>query len=321
MSSYSRLSNDYCLHVSCRYLAPHQLHVTLILVSLAQSIHPQTPPDVLVPIVRKLSDAFVHPGVGPEVIAAGLNTVREICSRQPLVMEGQNDLLEDLVSYRKSKDKGVCAAARGILALYREVNPELLRKRERGKTATMAAIAGKPLTAAAQFGHDPDEVRGIQGLNLLAKHFEEHGEEEGDEDKGWEGWDVEDASDSDSDDSGGWIDVSSDEDGGIDIPDSDDDKDGDEDGPKLSTKERAAQWKAKRKEKRARAKAGASVEDEEDEESAKAKREEAKKEAERLAEQVKAEEEAMNHIATTRVSSVHSTLHHTSTDFPPPRRF
>lgn len=305
-----------CSQLLCRYLAPHQLHVTLILVSLAQSIHPQTPPDVLVPIVRKLSDAFVHPGVGPEVIAAGLNTIREICSRQPLVMEGQNDLLEDLVGYRKSKDKGVCAAARGILALYREVNPELLRKRERGKTATMAAIAGKPLATAAQFGHDPDEVRGIQGLDLLAKHFEEHGEEDGDEDKGWEGWDVEDASDSDSDDSGGWIDVSSDEDGGIDISDSEDEgKEGDDDGPKLSTKEKAAQWKAKRKEKRARAKAGASApEEEEDPEAAKAKREEAKKEAERLAEQVKAEEEAMNHIATTRVSSAYPALHRASTD-------
>jgi len=35
------------------------------------------------------------------------------------------------VEYRKSKDKAVTSAARGLLRLYREVNPGMLKRRER----------------------------------------------------------------------------------------------------------------------------------------------------------------------------------------------
>eukprot|EP00960_Hanusia_phi_P023236 686429-Hanusia_phi.AAC.2 len=52
-----------------------------------------------------------------EVIAIGLNTAREICMRQPHAMDA--DLLQDLVAYKKHKDKGVVMAARSLLSLYR----------------------------------------------------------------------------------------------------------------------------------------------------------------------------------------------------------
>lgn len=112
-----------------KYLTYHQLRVTSILVSLAQSVHDLTPPDVLTPVIQKLAHEFVHPGVGSEVIAAGINSIREVCRRQPWCMEA--DLLGDLIEYRKSRDKGVITASRGLLHLYREVNPGLLKKRER----------------------------------------------------------------------------------------------------------------------------------------------------------------------------------------------
>ena len=79
--------------------------------------------------MRKIAQEFVHPGVGAEVVAAGINAIREVCKRQPWCME--NDLLGDLIEYRKSKDKGVVTAARGLLQLFRDVNPAMLRKRER----------------------------------------------------------------------------------------------------------------------------------------------------------------------------------------------
>lgn len=71
----------------------------------------------------------MHPGVGSEVIAAGINAIREVCRRQPWSME--EDLLGDLVEYKKSRDKAVTAAARGLLQLYREMNPGMLKRRER----------------------------------------------------------------------------------------------------------------------------------------------------------------------------------------------
>jgi protein SDA1 len=131
-----------------KYLTYHQLRVPSILVALAQSVHELTPPDALTPIVQKLAGEFVHPGVGSEVIAAGINAIREVCRRQPWAME--EDLLGDLVEYRKSRDKTVTAAARGLLQLYREVNPGMLKRRERVSNSfpklslpMLSAFAGK----------------------------------------------------------------------------------------------------------------------------------------------------------------------------------
>lgn len=115
-----------------KYLTYHQLRIPAILVALAQSVHEYTPPDAVTPVVHKIAQEFVHPGVGGEVIAAGLNSIREVCRRQPWAME--EDLLGDLIEYRKSKDKAVISAARGLLHLFREVNPGMLKRRERVRT-------------------------------------------------------------------------------------------------------------------------------------------------------------------------------------------
>lgn len=112
-----------------KYLSYRQLRVPSILVALAQSVHDLTPPDAVTPVIRKLAHEFVHPGVASEVLAVGLNAIREVSRRQPWAME--EDLLGDLVEYRKSKDKAVTSAARGLLRLYREVNPSMLKRRER----------------------------------------------------------------------------------------------------------------------------------------------------------------------------------------------
>jgi len=214
-----------------KYLTYHQLRVTQILVALAQSVHDLTPPDVLTPVIHKLAHEFVHPGVGAEVIAAGLNSIREVSRRQPWCMEGEEDLLGDLIEYRKSKDKGVTTAARGLLQLFREVNPSLLKRRERGKAASMGM-----LEQAAAFGTVNMAADGIEGLDLLEEHFAAArreqdldsnaslNEEERDaaDAEGWNDWEVE--SESGSDSSGGWESVSSDSEHDIDFSDSDDDE-------------------------------------------------------------------------------------------------
>jgi len=112
-----------------KYLVYRQLRIPSILVALAQSAHDLTPPDAITPVIRKIAQEFVHPGVASEVIAAGINSIREVSRRQPWAME--EDLLGDLVEYKKSKDKAVTSAARGLLKLYREVNPNMLKRRER----------------------------------------------------------------------------------------------------------------------------------------------------------------------------------------------
>lgn len=198
-----------------KYLVHHQLQVTTILVSLANSVHELVPPDVLTPVIRKLAHEFVHPGVSSQVIAAGLNSIREICKRQPEAMEP--DLLEDLIEYRKSRDKGVMTAGQGLLQLYREVNPEMLKKRERGKTVTMNALAGKPLPTVGKYGVDRTAQTTIEGLDLLESYLTEKAAEkenasgdEGEEEE-QDGWEVDSSASDESED--GWIAVSSDEEG------------------------------------------------------------------------------------------------------------
>ncbi|ORY33460.1 putative cell cycle-related protein [Naematelia encephala] len=212
-----------------KYLTYHQLQVTLVLVSLAQSVHELTPPDVLTPVIRKIAQEFVHPGVGAEVIAAGINAIREVCRRQPWCME--EDLLGDLIEYRKSKDKGVTTAARGLLQLFREVNPGMLKRRERGKAASM----GIATLQAPAYGHTAAASEGIEGLELLEEHFAALKKEanggvsddsdaemvvDEDDEAGWENWDVESDSSSAS---SGWEDVLSDGDDLV-ISDSEDEK-------------------------------------------------------------------------------------------------
>ena len=213
-----------------KYLTPRQPSVTSFLASLAQATHNLVPPDVLEPLVQKIANEFVSEAAAAEVASAGLNAIREICVRQPLAM---NDvLLQDLVMYRKSKDKGVMMAAKGLLSLYREVGAGMLKKRDRGKEAAMGLRSGQ--RKEQRFG---EEIVGeIEGLELLEKWKEEERqreraekglpagigseepESEAEEDSG--DWEVDEA---DSDDSGGWINVESDKED-IDISDSDDNK-------------------------------------------------------------------------------------------------
>lgn len=212
-----------------KYLTPRQPSVTSFLAALAQATHNLVPPDVLEPLIQKIANEFVSEAAASEVASAGLNAIREICARQPLAMN--DTLLQDLVMYRKSKDKGVMMAAKGLLSLYREVRPEMLKKRDRGKEAAMGLRSGQ--RKEQRFGEEA--VGEIEGLELLEKwkqeerqrHRLEKGlpmdvasdEDEEDDDNPGD-WEVDEGAE--SDDSGGWINVESDQE--IDISDSDDDK-------------------------------------------------------------------------------------------------
>ncbi len=146
-----------------KYLTPRQQNVTSFLASLAQGTHSLVPPDALEPLIQKIANEFISEASAAEVAAAGLNAIREVCARQPLAMT--DTLLQDLVQYKKSKDKGVMMAAKGLLSLYREVGAELLRKRDRGKDATIGLRSG--IQKQHMFGEEaPGE---IEGLGLLAQ--------------------------------------------------------------------------------------------------------------------------------------------------------
>ncbi|XP_006824267.1 protein SDA1 homolog [Saccoglossus kowalevskii] len=114
-----------------RYLQPHQKEVIKILLFAAQASHDLIPSEVLHPLLMTIVNNFVTERNSSEVMAVGLNAVREICIRCPLVMN--EDLLRDLVQYKSYREKAVSTAAKSLIQLFRTVNPTLLHKKDRGK--------------------------------------------------------------------------------------------------------------------------------------------------------------------------------------------
>ncbi|KAK5105624.1 Severe Depolymerization of Actin [Lithohypha guttulata] len=213
-----------------KFLKPKQPSVTTFLACLAQGTHSHVPPGDLETVIQTIANEFVSEAAAGEVAASGLNAIREICVRQPLCMS--QTLLHDLIMYRKSKDKGVMMAAKGLLGLYRQVNPEMLKSRDRGKDAALGLRSGE----LKQQRYGEESISEIEGLDLLEKWKEEERQrrriekgldpdasdidtEDEDDGAGWDAWNIEEE---DSDDSGGWINVESDDE--INISDSDDEK-------------------------------------------------------------------------------------------------
>ncbi|XP_023223054.1 protein SDA1 homolog [Centruroides sculpturatus] len=173
-----------------KFLQPHQRDVTKILVYTAQSAHELIPPDIIEPILKTIANNFVTERNCSEVMAVGLNGIREICIRCPLAMN--EDLLQDLAQYKSYKNKSVMMAARSLIQLFRTINPRLLGRKDRGKP-TEASKDLKP----KEYGElvAKDYLDGAETLNI------EEEEEENDDNDG------EKVVDSGSEDSEGWVDV------------------------------------------------------------------------------------------------------------------
>ncbi|PKA51957.1 hypothetical protein AXF42_Ash008186 [Apostasia shenzhenica] len=120
-----------------RYVQPHQRDVTDLLAAAVQTCHDMVPPDAVEPLFKQIVNQFVHDRSRPEAIAVGLNVVREMCLRMPLLMN--EDLLQDLALYKKSHEKAVSIAARSLITLFREICPSFLARKDRGRHIDLKA--------------------------------------------------------------------------------------------------------------------------------------------------------------------------------------
>lgn len=136
-----------------RYIQPHQREVTRLLSFLAQASHELVPPEIIEPALRTVVDNFVTERNSSEAIAIGLNAVRELCTRCPLAMSG--DLLQDLTSYKKYKDKSVMMASRSLIQLFRTVNPSLLARKDKGRPTESGAPSVKQYGDSNALEHVP----------------------------------------------------------------------------------------------------------------------------------------------------------------------
>lgn len=154
-----------------RYLKPHQDQVTQILAISAQATHDLLPPDVIESLLRSIIDNFVTDAVSSEVNIVGLNSVREICSRNYFALS--EDILAYICTFKVHRIKGVSMAAKSIISLYRTVYPELLPKKERGKIATMEISRGQ--SKAINFG-DVEIKEGVEGTEMLSAIIQDENE-------------------------------------------------------------------------------------------------------------------------------------------------
>uniref|UniRef100_A0A0K2TS45 Protein SDA1 n=1 Tax=Lepeophtheirus salmonis TaxID=72036 RepID=A0A0K2TS45_LEPSM len=163
-----------------RFLNPHQREVVKMLQFSAQAAHELIPPDVIEPILKALANNFITERNSAEVMAVGLNAVREICKRCPLAID--ETLLRDLAMYKTYKDKGVMMASKALISLYRISCPQLLHKKDRGRpTEAVAEISRK------NYGeHDAKSfIPGAEALDL-DKPEEDADEKNNSDDSEWE---------------------------------------------------------------------------------------------------------------------------------------
>ena len=130
-----------------------------------------------------IANNFITERNSSEVIAVGLNAIREICARCPLAMS--EDLLGDLVQYRTYKDKAVSYAAKSLTQLFREKNAQMLQRKLRGKpTEEMYAESGR----VKQYG-EIDAKNYVPGAEIInVDDDEEDNEDDDDDDDDNNGW-------------------------------------------------------------------------------------------------------------------------------------
>lgn len=103
------------------YLTSHQKNITQLLVYLIQGTHDVVPPPELLPTLQTIAFNFITDRCSDEVLAIGINSVREIVFRIPGILyeDEMKVLVDDISMYSRKMHKVVVAAAKSFVNLVR----------------------------------------------------------------------------------------------------------------------------------------------------------------------------------------------------------
>ncbi|KAF1597770.1 UNVERIFIED_CONTAM: hypothetical protein FQV16_0001506, partial [Eudyptes robustus] len=163
-----------------RFLQPRQREVTRILLYAAQACHELVPTDLVEGLVKVISHNFVSDNNTPEAMTVGLNAIREIFANCPAA--ASRDVIEDLAEYKNYKNKNVSMAARGLIHLFRAVNPTLLRGKYRGRPTEGLELA-EEFGQKTTFDFLPGAEENEQELDENEEEMEEVEGEESEEEQ------------------------------------------------------------------------------------------------------------------------------------------
>ena len=131
---------------------------------IVESCHELIPPEEIKPILEKIISNFVTEYCNNKHITIGLNAIREILLRMPLALDEAQ--IEYLVGFRNFRNSSVVNAAKSLVNYFRDVCPQLLPKKFRGRFTTEDDDNKKEnmIYGKQKINYD------IDGIELLAKH-------------------------------------------------------------------------------------------------------------------------------------------------------
>ena len=124
-----------------KYIKHSNKSLASILAYLAEACHPLVPQDSIDPILKYLIMNFANESCNESLIVMGVNCITQLCARMPLLID--KDDLNYVCSLRKYKNKDVYRAVKGLINLYRDLNPGMLKKEFRGRNKKIADVDGK----------------------------------------------------------------------------------------------------------------------------------------------------------------------------------
>lgn len=147
-----------------RYLNSHNKDkISEIFAMIIESCHDLVPPETIKPVIERIISNYVTEYCNNAHITIGINAIREILMRMPLALDP--DQIEYLCLFRSFRNKSVSAAAKSLVNYFRDVCPELLPKKMRGRFAVIDEDNEKAnIVFGAQKLH-----RDIEGIDLLKK--------------------------------------------------------------------------------------------------------------------------------------------------------
>jgi protein SDA1 len=114
-----------------KYMEPKQKEVHKVLTYFAESVHDSLPDDDIETVLKHIIEKFVNDRCTEFAMTIGLNTIREVYAKLNSIIK-EEDMLY-LASYYEYKNKNVRMAAKALINLVRDVNPDLLEKKYRGR--------------------------------------------------------------------------------------------------------------------------------------------------------------------------------------------
>lgn len=154
---------SYYPHILRYLISGNKEYGPEIMAMVVESCHDQVPPDDMKPIVTAVMTHYVTDYSETKLIVVGLNSFREMLVRMPYLLEESE--IEYLLGFKRHKNQSVGVAAKSLLNYFKDVCPQLLPRKMRGRDTKIEDEADRKENVL-QFGAQK-VFTDIDGLNLL----------------------------------------------------------------------------------------------------------------------------------------------------------